>query len=151
MWYLWKWHYRGQNVICSLSFLNVTFYNPNGKFWHICLNAFYSNFLKKVVDKSLLQHLIGSFKTKLPIEPMDSLLGTNFHKTTTSKIQKRNSIKKISAFLEKNLQNFKNLVLEKACHISTQCLVLRQILINFGQCFLQNCCQLVPNLFLGCL
>ncbi len=82
---------------------------------------------------------------------MYSFLGTNFHKTMTSKIQKGIPIKKISVYLEKHLQIFKNLFLEKARHILTQCLVLRQILINFGQCFLQTCCQLVPNLLLGCL
>lgn len=90
-----------------------------------------------------MQHLIGSSKTKSLIEPMDSFLGTNFHKTTTSKIKKGIPFLKNYVFLEKNLQNFKNFFLEKALHVSTQCLVLKQILTNFGQCFLQTCCQLV--------
>jgi hypothetical protein len=111
----------------------------------------HSNFPKKVVVKSLVQHLIGSSKTKSLIEPMDFFWGTKFHKTTTSKIKKGIPLKKISAFLEKNLQIFKNFFLEKARHILTQCLVLRQMRINFGECFLQTCWQLVPNLFLGCL
>jgi hypothetical protein len=149
MWYLWEWHYRGQNVICSLSFLNVTFYNPNGKFWHICLNAF--QFPQKGCCQEACATLNQNLQNKVTDWTNGFFFGYKFSQNYNLQIQKGIPIKKISVFLEKNLQIFKNLFLEKARHILTQCLVLRQILINFGQCFLQTCCQLVPNFLLGCL